>query len=624
MAMVDWARVSRIAKREQSNRERRAPAISVFRWWARRPHSVMGAILDAAIEVYGPDLLVADPFSGGGTVTFEAVQRGLRAYAQDLYPWPARGLATALTQTDPDELARAAAVLLDGLHSRRSSYQGARGHELSHILRVRVRACASCSRDVHLFPELMVSLASRGVAEQWAYYGCVACGTASRRRVGCETFVCANCGTRNQDAAAHASRCPHCRETLAFRSDASHRQPRWAAVLVQELRLDSTLVRARIRTVEPGDPVDQETAAQVPFLRLKIPPGQETRRLLADGYRYWGDLYTLRQGELLRDALATTRELSASRAVKDRIAYAIIGCAEMPAYLSRWDRFHLKAFEGLANHRYSCTTLAVETNPLSPVGRGTLARRIATAKRALQWLVSIPTGPPKVEEIRACPGRVRQRHSGVVVATGSSEKQALQRASVHVTLSDPPYFDDVQYGELARLFHVWLNAYEPGTTADEEQEATPNRTRGVNGGMYEARIAACLSESLRGLRPDGRLILTFHNKKLRPWQALAGAIARAGFKVRALAVVRAENRADHCKRNVESMLHDLVLECVPGKGPVAQPTIAQEPRLAAEKNLIAMGLALDAAVRKGDTSDMLLKYHDGLAKSHTRKILIGA
>ena len=38
--------------------------------------------------------LVADPFSGGGTVMFEAIRRGHRAYAQDLYAWPSHGLAT--------------------------------------------------------------------------------------------------------------------------------------------------------------------------------------------------------------------------------------------------------------------------------------------------------------------------------------------------------------------------------------------------------------------------------------------------------------------------------------------------------------------------------------------------
>ena len=46
-------------------------------------------------------------------------------------------------------------------------------------------------------------------------------------------------------------------------------------------------------------------------------------------------------------------------------------------------------------------------------------------------------------------------------------------------------------------------------------------------------------------------------------KALTGAICKSGFQVKALAVVRAENGADHCKRNVSAMLHDLVLECTP-------------------------------------------------------------
>jgi adenine-specific DNA methylase len=48
----------------------------------------MGAVLDAAAERYGTDLVVADPFSGGGTVALEAARRSIKTYAQDVHPWP--------------------------------------------------------------------------------------------------------------------------------------------------------------------------------------------------------------------------------------------------------------------------------------------------------------------------------------------------------------------------------------------------------------------------------------------------------------------------------------------------------------------------------------------------------
>lgn len=80
---VNWGGLDRQVIRQQRNRSAHAPVISLYPWWARRPHSFAGAILDAARKEFRDRaFLVADPFSGGGTVAFEARRRGLPMYAQ--------------------------------------------------------------------------------------------------------------------------------------------------------------------------------------------------------------------------------------------------------------------------------------------------------------------------------------------------------------------------------------------------------------------------------------------------------------------------------------------------------------------------------------------------------------
>src|ERR1700730_16713632 len=99
---VDWRALDRLVVNQQRNRCAHTPVISLYRWWARRPHCFAGAVLDAAKKEFQTEsFLVADPFSGGGTVAFEAARRGLSIYAQDLYPWPSKALATALTPAVP-------------------------------------------------------------------------------------------------------------------------------------------------------------------------------------------------------------------------------------------------------------------------------------------------------------------------------------------------------------------------------------------------------------------------------------------------------------------------------------------------------------------------------------------
>ncbi len=601
LSRVDWRRVSTAAQRELHNREIHAPVVSAFRWWARRPHSVMGAILDAAVDTFGDDMTVSDPFSGGGTVTFEATRRGLKAYAQDLYPWPTIGLATALKTVDRHVMERAASALLEQLKPLRALYCTPQGSELSHVIRVRSTTCACCRKRYFLFPEALVSAASRTASEKHAYFGCASCGAVAQRSRSIASFGCSACGDRFETGKPLTG-CPHCGQPRGdFVGDA--RPEHWHAVLVQELRIERKQLRARLRLVEPSDPVNFISASGLhSTLAAPLAAGIETQRLLDAGFRSWGDLYTERQARAIFAALEHVSECRESLAVKDRLALAIIGAAEMPALVSRWDRYHLKPFEATANHRYYSGTFVVECNPLSPVGRGTLPRRLARATKAIHWLAQSSNPTPRV--VSTVPGRVGRRPTrwDVLVATGSSRTQALRDGAANIVLTDPPYFSDVQYGELARLFHVWLSIYSPLATPDENLEAVPNAVRGVSAGDYEATVAQCLAESRRTLRADGRLILTFHNKKLAAWRALAGALHRAGFDVRAMAVVHAENGNDHCKREVNAMLHDLVLECAPAAGGRHVPTLAFEPKSAAEKNLAAIGLSVAESIRAGDSS----------------------
>ena len=617
LSRVNWRSLGRRTAKELINRETHAPVVSSYRWWARRPHSVMGALLDAAVLEYGQTLTVADPFSGGGTVTFEAARRGLKAYAQDLYPWPARGLASALSSCGADVLAGASQQVLQALEPLRQAYQTTSGAELCHVLRVRTADCAACSRRVYEFPHILVSIASRGIADHKAYFGCRSCGDVTLCDRGVASFKCKGCDVRWKTA-SDPTGCPHCAHDVLA-------PQQWHAVLVQELVQEGRRLKAVLRKVHAGDPVDYEPARVVAAeLSLAIQPGKETKRLLDNGFQCWGDLYTRRQAGALEKALTAVRELDADAAIRDRLAFCVLGAAEMPAFLSRWDRFNLKPFEGMANHRYTQTTLAVESNLLSPVGRGTLPRRLESAAQALDWLIEAQSTLPKVVTSQAGRRGRKRTDWDVMVTTGSSVKQELRNRSVSVVITDPPYFDDVQYGELARLFHTWLRIYDPTVVVDESGEAVPNAGRGVSADDYERTIAACLAESRRTLKADGRLVLTFHNKKLAAWHALSGAIGKAGFEVSSLAAVLAENQADHCKRNVNAMLHDLVIECVIAKaGAPVTPKLVFRPTSLAEKNLAAIGLALAHCAKSQRPEELQATYLGHLEAFGAKTRLIG-
>ncbi len=604
LSNVPWNAVNKRVAKEQKNREVYRPTISTFRWWARRPHYLIGSILDAAEAAMERVPCISDPFSGGGTVALEAAQRGIPAYAQDLYPWPTFCLSTTLLPVSIAEFDDASNQVLSAISHLEKEYHYADGKNLTHIIRVRVGVCPSCQETVYLFPSPLVSLTSRGKNEDDAFWGCCACGNVEKGPKRKKEFVCSSCNIKSYPHSIQKgfSLCPHCNEknfTNAFLSE----NFTWAPVLVQEAVSIKGKNRALVRLVDENDPVEYSLASEVyNELRIPIDDGLETRRLLTMGFRSWGDIYTAKQGTVILQTLRVIQQLDVSNACKDRIALAVIGTCEMAAFLCRWDRFHLKVYESVANHRYAHTTLTVETNLLGPLGRGTLHRRLRAARMALEWTMkNVQLSGKEIKFI----SNAQKRHKvdGVKIATGDSSSQGLRSGSVDLVLTDPPYYDDVQYGELARLFHFWLSQYKELPEPNESLEAVPNRIRRRDDNFYERKITECLSECYRTLSEKGKLVLTFHNQEMSAWEILCKALIGSGFYVSSLAVARTENSADLTKRNGKALLHDIVLECQK-KAPQAKNIQIFNGKSAAEKVMVALGKAMTESINNRSVENL--------------------
>ncbi|MEI9975318.1 MAG: hypothetical protein WDO73_26605 [Ignavibacteriota bacterium] len=106
------------------------------------------------------------------------------------------------------------------------------------------------------------------------------------------------------------------------------------------------------------------------------------------GFSFWSQLYTQKQLDILTAALGLVPQVQASDTVKQHLRLAILGATEMAGYVCRWERYNPKALEAIANHRFSRSTVTVETNLLSTSGRGTLPRRFEATEKALRWMRS--------------------------------------------------------------------------------------------------------------------------------------------------------------------------------------------------------------------------------------------
>lgn len=563
-------------RRETRNREIYTPVISVFRWWARRSHVLFGTLLEEAQAVLGGRLLVVDPFAGGGTTLVEALRLGHSAYVQDINPWAVQGMRAIvdLRLVSEDRLRWAEETLRAKLKDVLERAYRVGDTWTTHTFRVAVAGCPSCGADLWLFPYALVSMASRRSDEDGAWYACNRCGfiTKGSRRLGVR---CRGCTARLRADAhylpARTATCPECgsrwRLSALLKDGARYR------VVLVERALDGE------RWLDWPSERDLEASEGWPDVPLpvgEIPQGKETAVLLRHGFKVWRDLYPARQRAVLCAILDAVKGLAVEPPVSDVLRIAAVGAAEMAGLASRWDRYYLKAYESTAGHRFTFAPFTAEVNVWGDEtsGRGTFVRRLRQLRKAVRWVAP-------------------QRMAGTArVVCGASQSIDLPTGAADLVLTDPPYFGDVQYGELSGLFLAWLGAaWRPCA----EEVVVDGHRKGRDD--YTWQLAAVLAEARRVTRPGGRLIMTFHNRDPRAFGALADALRSAGWMILTWDWVASENERDFAKRNKRSCTMDLVLECVNLEG--IEPDFPPEPSSADKEAhfLFTAGLLLACAAR---------------------------
>jgi adenine-specific DNA methylase len=150
--------------------------------------------------------------------------------------------------------------------------------------------------------------------------------------------------------------------------------------------------------------------------------------------------------------------------------------------------------------------------------------------------------------------------SDVTISLHSAVELDLPSESVSAVVTDPPYYDNVMYGECSDYFYVWLKRSLRATwpelvqlaLSDKEQEAVANKAlfkdmathsgRGRRGAgavtaaqladrHYEDLLTRSFDEAHRVLRSDGVMTVMFTHKRVDAWDTLGAALLEAGFEV---------------------------------------------------------------------------------------------
>ena len=151
----------------------------------------------------------------------------------------------------------------------------------------------------------------------------------------------------------------------------------------------------------------------------------------------------------------------------------------------------------------------------------------------------------------------------VYVSCGDSSHTEIADRSVDAIITDPPFFDNVHYSQLADFFFVWQRHIlgnegfrEPRTTrsAGEVQNA--------DGTTFTERLSGVWSEARRVLADDGVLAFTYHHSRNEGWHSVLRALMTAGFFITAALPIKAEMSVAMPKLQAKEPIDlDIILVC---------------------------------------------------------------
>jgi DNA modification methylase len=118
------------------------------------------------------------------------------------------------------------------------------------------------------------------------------------------------------------------------------------------------------------------------------------------------------------------------------------------------------------------------------------------------------------------------------VWTGSSTNLPLPDDSVDIIITDPPYGNNVLYAELCNFYWAWVGGIlGRNGLIDDTKEAVVSKEHQKGLAEYRTLLYEVFRECHRVLKSGRWMVMTFHNKEFKVWNAIHLAAHDAGFRL---------------------------------------------------------------------------------------------
>jgi putative DNA methylase len=313
-----------------------------------------------------------------------------------------------------------------------------------------------------------------------------------------------------------------------------------------------------------------EAAGLIPTERF--PEGNDTRPIQY-GMPRWCDLFTPRQllGHLtlieglnrLKSAILAELGPDRGRAVITYLQFMIDKGVDFNSRMNIWNTPRAVISHSFTHHDFSI--------------KWTFGEMIFTGPNSgVAWALSQVVDAHKgiAELLRSVHARYTAESLPFTILNGTAANMpSLAARSVDLICMDPPYYGNVQYGELSDYFYVWqkrtLSDLYPELftrrLVDKSVEAVANPARDGSAKAaklaYEEKMRQIFAECRRVLKANGLMTLMFTHKTQQAWEALTHSLIEAGWTITASFPLESEATNTIHQRELASAASSIFLAC---------------------------------------------------------------
>ncbi len=542
--------------------------------------------------------VILDPFMGAGTTLVEGLRLGAKAIGLDINPvaWFATRAKLQLANVSRTELEHEIGSLENDLKPKIARYYETYCPECQqegrsslvpvlYIFWVKEVNCLECKEKIRLFPSYLLAKDYPGFVKGWKeerkpyIYFCKECGvifgSMQKTIIECPNGHSFNPAESQTDGTIYECSCS-ASEPINVATQ------RIGSLSLKMVAVEYLCPKHDRGFKEPED-FDIQLCQEAEDLwnkvkddyleRLipeqKIPSGEKTDALRLHGYNRWRDLFASRQ--LLCLSIILDRILQVEDEQIQEVFLAVFSnMLQTNSLITRYNPGGRKP-ETLQNYFWP-PQMPIESNVWGGIGpkgerrgRLNLLRSLHNLLKAHEYITNpdekyprIYTGKNKIGDVKdsfetTFAEDFQELVSGssncLVLAENAERLSSIVQGQVGAVITDPPYYQNVQYGELSNFFYVWLRKVLKDKYPEEfetplfdtTREIVVNKKVGKPRDFYIMTMTTAFTEIRKVLKDDGVLAFTFHHSDPKSWTAILTALLDAGFYVSAAYPVHQEN-----------------------------------------------------------------------------------